>query len=60
MTGYYFVLNALVVEANCVICIVASELKEILNYELLVLTPSDFQPCLIKFVALFTFDCLCV
>jgi hypothetical protein len=58
VTGYYFVLNALIVKADCVICVVASELKEVLNYELLILTPSNFQACLIKFVAWFTFDCL--
>lgn len=59
VTGYYFVLYALVVKANCVVCVVASKLKQVLYYELLVLTPPDFQACLVRFVVN-AFNCFCV
>ena len=60
MAGDHFVLYAFVVEGNCMLCVVATELKQVFDYELLILAPSDFKPSFLQLLGGRPFDRICV
>jgi hypothetical protein len=60
VAGDHFIFYAFVVEVNCMLCVVAAELKQVFDYELLILAPSDFQPSFLQLLGGRPFDRICV
>jgi hypothetical protein len=52
MGGHNFVLDSLMVKLDSVLCIVASEHKEVLDCELVSFGPADFEAFVLGFVIL--------
>lgn len=56
VTCDHFVLDALVVEHDGVVCVVAAELEQVLHNELLILAPPYFKPRFLQLLSCRAFD----
>lgn len=58
VAGDNFVLNTFVIKHNCMLCVVAAELKQIFDGKLIALSPPYFEPSLLQLLCGGPFYCL--